>query len=549
MSIETVSDGRIFVGAAAEAPETAQFLDLKRANRHGLIAGATGTGKTVSLQILAEGFSQAGVPVFMADVKGDLGGLSQPGVAKASFTDRAAKIGYDQYGFEGYPTVFWDLYGQSGHPVRATISEMGPLLLGRLLELNETQSGVLNLVFKIADDEGYLLLDLKDLRALLTYVAEQAKRLTTTYGNVAPATVGAIQRRLLELEQQGAEQFFGEPALRLNDFLRYDQNGRGTINILAADRLINAPKLYGTFLLWLLSELFEELPEVGDVDKPKLVFFFDEAHLLFTDAPKALVEKVAQVVRLIRSKGVGVYFVTQSPLDLPDEVLGQLGNRIQHALRSFTPRDAKVVKAAASTFRQNPKINTEAAIGELGVGEALVSCLDAGGSPGIVERVLIRPPRSRLGPLTDEERSRVIAASPVRGAYDQTLDRDSAYEMLGRAAEAKVSAQAEADANKQSAPNSKGGRRSDTLTQAVSKSVLRSVASAVGRAVVGVLVAAFTKKVLNPSKATTETKKNATKTKKEVSFVDEVSKATQRSVASTLGREISRGVLGSISKK
>jgi hypothetical protein len=377
-----VEDTRIFVGKA-EAPV---YLSPKYANRHGLIAGATGTGKTVSLQILAEGFSRLGVPIFVADVKGDLSGISQAGTDKPKLMERAQAIGLDDYTFQGFPTVFWDLLGRQGHPLRTTVSEMGPLLLSRLLELNDTQEGVMYATFKFADDEGLLLLDLKDLRALLTSIGENAKALTLEYGNISKASVGAIQRRLLVLEEQQGERFLGEPALYLPDFMRTDTNGHGYINVLAADELMQYPRLYATFLLWLLAELFEELPEVGDPDKPRLVFFFDEAHLLFDDAPRALIDKVEQVVRLIRSKGVGIYFVTQNPLDIPDAVLGQLGNRIQHALRAFTPRDQKAVRAAADTFRPNPKFNAAQVIMELGVGEALVSMLERKGAPGIVQR-------------------------------------------------------------------------------------------------------------------------------------------------------------------
>ena len=419
----------IFVGkGSAEAR-----LLLHMANRHGLVAGATGTGKTVTLQVLAEGFSRAGVPVFAADIKGDLSGIAAAGEAKPAFVERAQGMGL-AYEPDRFPVIFWDLFGEQGHPVRATISEMGPLLLARLLDLNEVQEGMLNIAFRVADEEGLLLLDLKDLRAMLTHLAENAAALTARYGNVTKATVGAIQRQLLVLETQGGERFFGEPALALPDFLKTDREGRGFINILAADRLMQNPRLYATFLLWLLSELFEELPEVGDPDKPKLVFFFDEAHLLFTDAPKALLDKIEQVVRLIRSKGVGIYFVTQNPLDVPDKVLAQLGNRVQHALRAFTPRDQKAVKTAADTFRPNPALDTGRVILELGKGEALVSFLDGAGAPGMVERVAVRPPAARLGPVALEERLAVIAASPVKGKYDAALDAESAYEILqGRA--------------------------------------------------------------------------------------------------------------------
>lgn len=411
------------------------FLDPHFANRHGLIAGATGTGKTISLQILTEGLSRLGVPVFLADIKGDLTGLALPGTDNPKIAERTTSIGVENFRFEGYPTVLWDLLGEQGHPVRATVSDMGPLLLARLMELNDTQEGVLNLAFKFADDEGLLLLDLKDLRALLQAIAEQAKTLQTTYGNVSAATVGAIQRRLLVLEQEGGDKFFGEPVLQLKDFIRTDANGRGQINILTADKLVNSPRLYATFLLWMLSELFEQLPEVGDVEKPRLVFFFDEAHLLFTDAPKALLTKIEQVVKLIRSKGVGIYFITQNPLDIPDSVLGQLGNRIQHALRAFTPRDQKAVRAAAETFRANPAFNTEQVITEMGVGEALVSVLELQGTPSIVQRAKIRPPQSRIGPLNAAERSELLRNSPFAGRYDVTIDRESAYELLTKRAE------------------------------------------------------------------------------------------------------------------
>ncbi len=422
-----------------------QRLDLAFANRHGLIAGATGTGKTVTLQVLAEGFSQAGVPVFCADVKGDLAGLSQPGRPNPKLEQRAATIGLADYTYRGAPVLFWDVFGVDGHPVRATVSEMGPVLIARMLELNDTQEGVLSIAFRLADDDGLLLLDFKDLRAILTYVSQRAGELATTYGNVTKATIGTIQRRLLVLEQAGAEKFFGEPALDLADLMITTPEGRGAISILAADKLIRSPRLYATFLLWLLSALYEKLPEVGDLDRPKLVFFFDEAHLLFDGAPRPLIEKVQQVVRLIRSKGVGVYFVTQNPLDVPPTVLGQLGNRVQHALRAFTPADQKAVRAAAETFRANPAFATETVITELAVGEALVSLLGPGGVPGIVDRTMICPPASRIGTITDEERRATLAASPVAGKYDAVIDRESAYERLnGRAAAAKPAAAAPA---------------------------------------------------------------------------------------------------------
>ncbi|MBS7542050.1 helicase HerA-like C-terminal domain-containing protein [Ancylobacter oerskovii] len=423
-------DGKILVGRS-EKPE---FLTLKLANRHGLATGATGTGKTVTLQTLAEGFSRAGVPVFAADIKGDLSGVAMKGDGVDWILKRCKEIGVE-YQADEFPVVFWDLFGEQGHPVRATVTEMGPLLLARLMGLNEVQEGVLNVVFRVADENGFLLLDLKDLRAMLAFVAENAAKLTTTYGNVSPATVGAIQRALLVLENQGADKFFGEPALKITDLMQVDRSGYGTINILAADKLMGSPQLYASFLLWLLSELFEELPEVGDPDKPKLVFFFDEAHLVFDEAPKALLQKIEQVVRLIRSKGVGVYFVTQNPLDVPETVLAQLGNRVQHALRAFTPRDQKAVKAAADTFRPNPKLNTAQVITELGKGEALVSMLEGNGTPSIVERTLIAPPSGRVGPVTPQERAAILAKSPFKGTYDETLDRESAFEMLAKRAE------------------------------------------------------------------------------------------------------------------
>ncbi len=407
----------------------------RMANRHGLIAGATGTGKTVTLKILAEGFSRMGVPVFLTDVKGDLAGLAEAGLEDPRILERAKLLDIAKLDFQAFPTTFWDVFGEQGHPVRSTISEMGPMLLSRLLQLNETQAGVLALTFKIADDHGFLLLDLKDLRSMIQHVGDHAKEYTTEYGNISTASVGAIQRGLFGLEEQGGDVFFGEPALNLQDLIQTDRSGRGMINILAADRLLQSPKIYSTFLLWLLSELFESLPEAGDLDKPKLVFFFDEAHLLFDEAPKSLLQKIEQVVRLIRSKGVGIYFVTQSPLDIPDEVLGQLGNRVQHALRAFTAKDQKSVRAAAETFRGDGKMDIGEAITQLAIGEALVSCLDDKGSPGIVERAFIYPPLSRLGPITLEERNGFISRSLVRGYYEQSQDRPSAFEMLKKKAE------------------------------------------------------------------------------------------------------------------
>jgi DNA helicase HerA-like ATPase len=460
------------------------------ANRHGLITGATGTGKTVSLQALAQGFSSIGVPVFLADVKGDLAGIAKPGGDNAKVLERLKLLKMEPR-FAACPATFWDVYGKSGHPVRATVSDMGPLLLGRMLGLNETQEGVLNLVFKIADDAGLLLLDLKDLRAMLQHVGDNAAKYKTAYGNVSAASIGAIQRGLLALESQGAGQFFGEPMLDIHDLMQA-RDGQGVVNVLAADQLMQAPKLYSTFLLWLLAELFEQLPEVGDPEKPKLVFFFDEAHLLFEEAPKALVEKVEQVVRLIRSKGVGVYFVTQNPLDVPDAVLGQLGNRVQHALRAFTPRDQKAVKTAAETLRPNPKLKVERVITELGVGEALVSLLDEKGRPGIVERAFVVPPGSRLGPLSEDERRPLIQSSDLHGHYEKTVDRESAYEKLKARVE-----ESPAEKSESSNPVSdiifgktgpRGGRQSQGVLEAMTKSAARSIGSELGRQVLrGVL--------------------------------------------------------------
>jgi len=465
------------------------------ANRHGLITGATGTGKTVTLQCLAEQFSRIGVPVFMADVKGDLAGMAKAGGSNSKILERFKYLKV-QPAFAPCPVAFWDVFGASGHPVRATISDMGPLLLARLLGLNDTQEGVLNLVFKIADDAGLLLLDTKDLRAMLQHVGDNAAQFTTAYGNVSAASVGAIQRGLLALESQGAGKFFGEPMLNIADLMQTEgahHSPRGTVNILAADKLMQSPRLYSTLLLWLLAELFEQLPEVGDVDKPKLVFFFDEAHLLFDEAPKALLEKIEQVVRLIRSKGVGVYFVTQNPLDIPESVLGQLGNRVQHALRAFTPKDQKAVKAAAETMRPNPKLKIAAAITELGVGEALVSLLDEKGRPGVTQRAFIVPPGSQLGPISDQERSEKIRASGLSATYDKPVDRESAYEKLKARAEQAV----EPEKEKQSSAASdilfgrtgpRGGKQSQGLLEAMAKSAARTVGSQVGRELIrGVL--------------------------------------------------------------
>ncbi|WP_227286134.1 helicase HerA-like domain-containing protein [Boseongicola sp. H5] len=433
-----MSDG-IFIGGGGNAYAEPQTLLLKYANRHGLIAGATGTGKTVTLQILAESFSARGVPVFLSDVKGDLSGLGASGTADfklhEAFMSRAGTIGFADYAYRAFPVTFWDLFGEAGHPVRTTISEMGPLLLSRLLELSEAQEGILNIAFRVADEQSLPLLDLRDLQALLVWVGENRETLSLRYGNVSTASIGAIQRRLLVLEGQGGSHLFGEPALELSDMMLHDEEGFGRINILAADRLMGAPRLYATFLLWLLSELFETLPEVGDPDKPKLVFFFDEAHLLFEDAPKALIDKVEQVARLIRSKGVGVYFVTQNPADVPEDILGQLGNRVQHALRAFTAKDQRELRQAAENYRENPDFDTEDAIREVGVGEAVTSMLERKGVPGVVQRTLIRPPSSQLGPIAVATRAALVGASPVAGKYEAAIDRDSAFEMLTRRAE------------------------------------------------------------------------------------------------------------------
>ncbi len=495
----------------AKSGKTSLALLPGMANRHGLIAGATGTGKTVTLQTLAQGFSAIGVPVFMADVKGDLSGLAQAGSMSPRLKERFAALGMRDFAFTGCPVTFWDVFGKAGHPVRATVSDMGPLLLARMLNLNETQEGVLALAFKIADDNGLLLLDMKDLRAMLQHVGDSARNFTTEYGNISAASIGAIQRALMQLEQQGADRFFGEPALDIADLMQTDEKGRGMVNILAAENLMASPKLYSTFLLWMLSELFEHLPEVGDPEKPKLIFFFDEAHLLFNEAPGALLEKIEQMVRLIRSKGVGVYFVTQNPLDIPDTVLGQLGNRVQHALRAFTPRDQKAVKAAAETMRANPKLNVETAITELGVGEALVSLLDEKGRPCMVERAFILPPASRMGPITAEERQSVIRASILFGHYEQTVDRESAYEKLRGRAQARQGVPggdaepAGPDSGKTAdggildalggilggTTGPRGGHREGALESAT-KSAARAIGSQVGREIVrGILGSIF----------------------------------------------------------
>lgn len=462
----------------------------KMANRHGLIAGATGTGKTVTLRVLAEQFSKIGVPTFLADVKGDLSGLPLGGGENPKVVERVQKLRIKDFKFEGYPAFFWDVFGELGHPVRTTISEMGPLLLSRILNLNEIQSGVLNIIFRIADDNGLLLLDLKDLRSMIQFVGDQADQFKTQYGNISAASIGAIQRNLLTLEEQGGDKYFGEPALNIEDLMQTGSEGNGIINILVADKLMQSPRIYATFLLWLLSELFEDLPEVGDLEKPKLVFFFDEAHLLFDDIPKVLEEKIEQVVRLIRSKGVGVYFITQNPLDLPETVLGQLGNRVQHALRAFTPRDQKSVKAAAETFRPNPKLNVAKAITELAVGEALVSVLDEKGSPTIVDRALIYPPHSRLSPLTPEERTQWIRNSILYGHYEKTVDRESAYEKLkAKAEQMKMEPQEEAAQRRRTAqPKS----QTEQLVGAAVKSAAHAIGSQLGRQIIrGVLGSIF----------------------------------------------------------
>ena len=476
------------------------YLLPQLANRHGLIAGATGTGKTVTLQCLAEGFSRIGVPSFMADVKGDLSGISQPGQEKPSIVKRIETLGLKDFKFAACPVTFWDVFGEQGHPVRATISEMGPLLLSRLLNLNDVQSGVLTLSFKIADDNGLLLLDLKDLQAMVQYVGDNAAQFKTEYGNISSASVGAIQRGLLALEQQGGSKFFGEPALDLFDFIQTGPGGRGIVNILAADKLLGAPLLYGTFLLWLLAELFERLPEVGDLEKPKLVFFFDEAHLLFNDIPKALLDKIEQVVRLVRSKGVGVYFVTQNPLDIPDAVLGQLSNRIQHALRAFTPRDQKAVKAAATTLRPNPPLDVESAITQVGVGEALVSLLEEKGTPAPVQRALIVPPTGQVGPITPAQRQQIVTSSTVYGHYEKFIDRESAYEILKqRSAQPapqprSMEQKQEEFARKRARQPTSKPKPSQTgqVIDAFAKSAARSVGSSFGRELIrGILGSLF----------------------------------------------------------
>ncbi|WP_170357871.1 helicase HerA-like domain-containing protein [Ruegeria arenilitoris] len=507
----------VFVGGGGVDYKQPQGLTLKYSNRHGLIAGATGTGKTVTLQILAEGFSQQGVPVFLSDVKGDLSGLARPGrldhKLHQAFLDRAQRIGFADYSYAACPVTFWDLFGEQGHPVRTTVTEMGPLLFSRLLDLSEAQEGVLNIAFRVADEEGMPLLDLKDLQALLVWIGENRSQLSLRYGNVSTASIGAIQRRLLVLENQGGARLFGEPALELSDLMRLDENGHGMVNILASDKLMGAPGLYATFLLWLLSELFEELPEVGDPDKPKLVFFFDEAHLLFDDAPKVLVDKVEQVARLIRSKGVGVYFITQNPADIPEDILGQLGNRVQHALRAFTARDRKNLRLAAETYRENPAFDTETAIREVGVGEALTSMLERKGAPGMVERTLIRPPGSQLGPITDAERKAVMEASPMAGKYETLLDRKSAFEIL-QARAAKAAAEAE-----EAEPEEQDDTRS--VSEREYSAARRYSGSRVGRS-------------------------SARSVRKQDSFASAMSEAVIKELKGTTGRRIVRGILGGL---
>ena len=498
-----MSDNQILLGGS----DGRQIkLDAGMANRHGLITGATGTGKTVTLQVLAESFSRLGVPVFTADVKGDLSGLAGAGKPHPKIDQRIQAIGIDDHGFEASPTVFWDVFGAKGHPVRTTISEMGPTLLSNLLELNETQEGIMQVAFSVADDEGLLLLDIKDLRAMLNWIADNAGDLERDYGRISKASVTAILRRLLVLEEAGGEQFFGEPAIRVEHLMQNDFSGRGVISILDATTLYHSPRIYATFLLWLLSELMEELPERGDADLPRLVFFFDEAHLLFDKAPDALIEKITQVVRLIRSKGVGVFFISQYPNDVPDEVIGQLGNRIQHALRAFTPRDRKAVRAAAQTFRENPAFDTEEAIGQLGVGEALVSTLDRKGIPSVVEKTLMAPPRSQFGPINDEQRARLIERSPLASAYGDTIDRESAYEMLQkreqqlaeqREREAAAAAEAEARAKAERASrSSSGGSRGNrqSVGEAMVKSIARSLGSSLGRQIMRGILGSLTRR-------------------------------------------------------
>jgi len=477
-----VNPPSLLIGAAGVPVE----IVPRMANRHGLIAGATGTGKTVTLQVIAQAFSDLGVPVFVPDIKGDFSGIAAAGTASERLDERALRVGIEDLQLHGAPTVFWDVFGEHGHPLRLTISDFGPTLLSRLLNLNDTQTGLMQIAFRVADDRGWLLLDLKDLRAMLTWLSENRQEISSTYGNVAPASIGAVQRALLNLESQHGDRFFGEPAVSLEDFLQTDADGKGMVNILHAEKLYrSSPLVYSTLLLWLLSSLFEQLPEVGDPEKPKFVLFFDEAHLMFRDTPKSLVDRIEQVVRLIRSKGVGVYFVTQNPLDLPETILGQLGNRVQHALRAFTPRDQKAVRVAAQTFRQNPELDTEAVITELAVGEALVSVLDPNGQPTPVQRTLIRPPASRIGPISEEERKTLIAASVLAGVYDEEIDRESAYEILRAQAEAAMAEEKTLDVRPQGTtagrPAAKRASRGDSVFMATAKSTMRSVGTQLGR--------------------------------------------------------------------
>ncbi len=525
-------DDQVFVGGGGEAYGVKQGLLLKYANRHGLVAGATGTGKSVTLQILAEGFSTAGVPVFLSDVKGDLSGLGASGSEDFklhdAFMKRAAQIGFDDYGYSAFPVTFWDLFGEQGHPIRTTVAEMGPLLISRLLELTEAQEGVLNIAFRVADEQGLPLLDLSDLRALLVWVGQNADALSLQYGNVATSSVGAIQRALLVLENQGGEHLFGEPALELADLMATTPEGQGRISILAADKLMASPRLYATFLLWLLSELFEELPEVGDPDKPKLVFFFDEAHLLFNGAPRALIEKVEQVARLIRSKGVGVYFITQNPDDVPDTILSQLGNRVQHALRAFTARDQQALRRAAQTYRPNPRFDTEVAIREVGVGEAVTSFLEAKGVPGVVERTLIRPPASAMGPCDEATRRQVIAASPMGRKYDTPVDRDSAQEMLARRAD---KAAREAQRHDEAAEPGRDTETAERYSRARRYQPPGSIR---------------TTREDDDAPRKTRTTRSASRSSRSDSVVDAFTKSMARSLGTRAGSALVRGVLGGL---
>ncbi len=519
------------------------FLYPRMANRHGLVAGATGTGKTVTLQTMAENFSRAGVPVFVSDIKGDVSGISQAAGDNPKVKARIEQLGLTDWVANGNTVAFWDVYGERGHPVRTTVSEMGPLLLARLLNLNDTQSGVLSIIFKVADDKGLLLIDLKDLRAMAKHVGDNAAEYKTEYGNVSPASVGSIQRGLLTLEEQGAEKFFGEPALNLDDFIQTDSNGKGVLNVLAADKLVQAPKVYATMLLWLLAELFEQLPEVGDLDKPKLVFFFDEAHLLFSDAPDALQDKVEQVVRLIRSKGVGVYFVTQNPLDVPDKVLGQLGNRVQHALRAFTPRDQKAVQVAADTFRANPNLDIRTAITELGVGEALVSFLDEKGTPGITERAFILPPRSQIGAITDEQRAVIISNSLIAGVYEAEVDRESAFEMLKAQAQGAMQNAEQARLQKEAEAAVKKAEADQKKAEAEAKKLEAQQAKAAAQA-----AREEERRLKEEQRLLKEQAREQERARKEAERAAKNNPFNQilGSVGTTATREITRGIMGTL---